>query len=440
MNQAIKQRIDELLKERDNSNVCISLDWLSLYFKHQLKFEKSYQEGDQIVLTEDCYLLEINRPTLHFTTHFVLFYKNEECAHVLCNSRNEKFFAGDVVKVDFVNHTLYSGQWVEIYELLQNFGLVYHAAGRVDIAIDGVNYLQELLNIYAKQSVRNRTMILKNSSELRARFHAKVLNTKTMLFENFNIGAHGGNKMITVYNKSLEIVKSGKKYIQDFWLKNGVIQPSEQIDLPHQSEQLKKAEKRGKETFYLKGYRNVYRFELRLKSESIKEIEGFSIKMLLTPEGLANIVRTHCKKYFEACFNDNRNVTKCTPFDLLPYNKLNARVIAKIQRVEKGGLYKAKLTVHGLIQDVYKGNVNSWNYNESIEVIFDRVAKYNLWDWLEMKLPEWDRLYINFVHKDRINDVTIIKNRIAELVEQYTRRDSYNDAINNDQASATASF
>lgn len=434
---SILPQVNDLLKDRDSTKVCIALDWLSLYFKHADAFKAEYEEGDIITINPDCYLLAIDRPTLHFNTHFVLFYKMEEAAHVLLNSRNEKFFKRDIIKVDFTNHTLYSSIWQNVYQALLDYGLMYHTAGRVDIAIDGVNYLQKLLNLYAKQSADNKEILLKNSSEIRARFSAKVLNNKTMLFENFNIGSAGGNKMITVYNKSLEIVKSGKQYIQEYWLKNGVV---EQLsDLQLQENEISKAEKRGYETFHLPGYQNIYRFEIRLKSEAIKEIKDFTPAMLGSAAGLANIVRTHCRKYFEGLYNDGAKVTDCTPFDLLPYDQLSAVIIAKIERQERDGIYKAKMTIHGIIQDLYKGYIKHENTNEVIETIFDRVARYNLAEYLNRKLKEWHSKYRGNISRERQHEVIILINHIEAINAGYLKETALL-ADNHNQAGATANF
>lgn len=437
MDLSLKTTVEGFVKEIEDCSVTIALDWLSVYFTHQAIFSEKYTEGDEIKINDDIYLLEINRPTLHFNSHFVLFYKKEQCAHILLNSKNEVFFKKDVVKVEFSNHTLYSGVWIEVYNALEAFSLKYKGVGRVDIAIDGVNYLHKMLNLYAKQTVQNRTIILKNSSEIRARFSAKVLNNKTMLFENFNIGAQGGTKMITVYNKSLEIVKSGKTYIQEFWLRNGILKQAANLDTLQK--ELNTLEKKGLETFHLTGYENIYRFELRLKSEAIKEIEDFDIDMLKDSQGLANIVRTHCRKYFDMCWNDHSNITKCSSFDILPYNKLNAKVINKIARVEKDGTYKAKMTIHGLVQDIYKGYTMQFNTNEILETIMDRVSKYRLSDWLHRKLGEWEIKYKKFVAHDRTNDVTIIIARIYTMNDQLVE-DAQALADRHDQPYSTAQF
>jgi hypothetical protein len=427
-----RKQIDELIEKQANGTFCISLDWLSMYFKNTGFFEEEYTEGCEIIINEDIVLTAINRPTLHFNTHFVLFYKKEECAHVLMHSKNELFFAKDVVKVEFTNHTLYSGVWQIIYDNLNRKGLKYSSCSRIDIAIDGVGYLQEMLNIYAKQNKNNESILLKNNSEKRSIFSAKVLNPKTRLFENFNIGSSGGNKMITIYNKSLEIVKSGKNYIQEFWLKNGVV--NKLADLNAQIQYLKSKEKRGTQAYYIEGQENIYRFEIRLKSESIKEIKKFSIDLLKTPEGLISIVRTHCRKYFEACYNDNENVSRCTNINLLPYDKFGGKLLSKIERVEKDGLYKAKLSIHGIVQDLYKGYIEEFRTNEAIEMIRDRVSKYKLESYLEKKLPEWQAKYKKFIDKSRTETLNFIIKEIGNSTE------TEDTAERNGNAYATAAF
>lgn len=425
-------KLDILISEQERGNYSICLDWLSMYFKNLGLFEKEYTEGDEIILTDDIVLTAINRPTLHFNTHFVLFYKKEECAHVLTGSKNEVFYKKDIVKVDFKNHTLYSGVWQNIYDVLITKGLRYSSCGRIDIAIDGVGYLHRLLNIYSKQDLGEEIILLKNNSEKRSIFSAKVLNPKTRLFENFNIGSSGGNKMITVYNKSLEIIRSGKDYIQEFWLKNGVIESK--CDLKVQAAAIAKIEKKGNVVYNVPNTKNIYRFEIRLKSESIKEIKNFSIEMLKSPQGLISIVRTHCRKYFEAVKNDNENITRCTNIDLLPYDKFGGQLIEKIKRVEKDGTYKAKLTIHGIIQDLHKGYMDDFRVNEAIEIIRDRVSKYKLESYLEHKLPEWEKKYKKFVDKNRRVTVETILTEINSTISTAELADIHG------QSYATAAF
>lgn len=427
----IKNNIERLLNEKETSNFTISLDWLALYFKSAGVFKEKYEEEDVIIINENMYLLEINRPTLHFNTHFAIIFKKEECGHVLMHPRNELFFKKDTVKVEFANHTLYSGHWQQIYADLEKYGLKYQGASRIDIAIDNVGYLYELMNLYAKQTPDNRTMILKNSSESRAFFSAKVLNTTNMMFQNFNIGSSGGNKMVTIYNKSLELVRSGKDYIQEYWRKNGIIEQKEDL------ESLQKTVK--KTDTHLAGRRNIYRFEIRLKSESIKEIENFNIEMLTTAKGLAGIVKTHTRKYFDACYFDNKNISLCTPIELLPLDKLGAQTIEKIARQENDGKYKAKLTVHSIIQDLHKGYIRHFAINEAIETLIDRVIKYKLQKYYNDHIEQWQRKYGMMVEPERFNQVYLIINEISKRVAEISAQDD-NLGRRNEQPDSTAAF
>lgn len=433
MDLILKEKVNACLEAKKQSKVSIVLDWLSLYFNQKDIFCKEYEPGDTVKVNDDLYLVWIDQPTLHFLTHFVIVYKKEECGHLLCNSRNEKFFPKEVVKVDFANHTLYSGQWFELYEQLQQWHLVYRSASRIDIAIDGVQYLYELMNIYAKQNPDNRTISLKNSSQSRAIFSAKVLDTKSMNFQNFNIGSSGGNKMVTIYNKSLELIKSGKDYIQDYWLKNGVIDTKNDLE--------KAAKKLSKNEIVGKGSEDIYRFELRLKSEAIRVIEGFRPEILTTGQGLAGIVKTHTSKYFDMYWNDNENVSRCTGIEILPLEKLEAININKVERQQTGGMYKAKLSIHLTIENIHKGYsyLQKYAYNEAIEMIFQNVEAYRLSDYLRDKLPEWKRDYRYLIDDDRLNEVIFVLAEIEKQNALYQSSDS-ELASRHDQADATANF
>ena len=439
-----KKYINSLIKEIDTNPVTIALDWLSFYFTHAMFFNEQVSEGDTKIINDKCYLLWIDRPTLHFNKHLVIIYNNTECGRILYASRNEKFFKSDVCKVEFINHSLYSGVWIEVYNLLIEQGLVYKAASRIDIAIDGVGYLKKLMNVYAKQTKEKQIIRLKNSSQTRARFSAKVLNPSSMEFEGFHIGTGTGNKMITIYNKSLEIIKSGKTYIQEYWKANGLIE--ELQDFSEFEKQIEEIEDRGYDVVNLDQLRatahndnDIYRFELRMKSEAIKEIQNFTPEMLMAKGGLASIVKLHCKNYFELTWCNDSNQTRCKGIEVLPYKRLEAIPITKIARVEKDGLYKAKMTIHGIVSDIYNGGIQKKNFNESVEMVIDRVERYQLNDYLDRKLIEWGNKYAPAVDEKRLNDVIIVLSEIKHRNGQL--KDSIKDLSDRHrQAGATAWF
>jgi hypothetical protein len=457
MDKKLHSKILELQEQAENEPVSITLDWLSLYYTQNEHFATSIKDGYSVKISDNCYLRGEDRPTLHFNSFLKLIYHGEECATLLLNSKSEKFFAKAVVKVEVKNHALYSGAWIDLLAELENFGLRYKSAGRIDIAIDGLNSMHEMLNLYAQQNLGNKTLMLKNSSTARARFAAKVFNPATMLFENFNIGGSGGNKMITIYNKSLEIVKSGKKYIQEYWLRNGLIDGLQ--DLDKQAAQIEKYEAKGYETFHMEGFKNIYRFEIRLKSESIKEIENFTLDMLKTASGMASIVKLHCVKFFEPILNDAAKTNDCSAVNIIPFKRLMAVPLSKINRVETTGLYKAKMLLHGLIEDIYKSYVAVDKHYEIVASIFDRVERYKLADYLDNKMDEWERDYASSMPKEDIpmirTTLGVIQSHLADYKSKYKMREDDADllwdariqklkdddlAARHEQAGATAAF
>lgn len=430
MDKRLINRIDGLKRQAETERVTIALDWLSIYFTQSGQFSEKIEDGDNVQVNDNFYLVAINRPTLHFNSMFQVIQDGEEVATILVNSKNEKFFEKNVVKVEIKNHALYSGAWMDVVDVLQKFGLRYKSCGRIDIAIDGMNTMHQLLNLYAKQTVNNKTLQLKNSSQSRARFSAKVLNPQTMLFENFNIGGSGGNKMITIYNKSLDIVKTGKKYIQEYWLRNGII--GELEDLDKQASEIEKWEAKGFETFHLAGYKNIYRFEIRLKSESIKEIEEFGLEMLMSSSGLAGIVKLHCGKFFEPILCDDPKPCYCSPVNIIPFKRLRAVKLEKIARVETDGLYKAKITIHGIIQDIYRCRIEEGKEGDCVTAIMDRVDRYKLGHYLDNKIDEWDRRYrsgIEKKHFKRVEDnlYLVLKKLHDYLIENYGTKEVSED-------------
>ena len=483
MDKTIMRKIVAIEKQAKNEAVTIAIDWLSIYFIQSGQFPEHISDGDSLhvsyydgfkkeqVTIDNIYLVGINKPTLHFNSMYSIILDGEEVGALLLNSKNAKFFDKNIVKLEIKNHALYSGAWIDVVENLQKFGLRYKACGRIDIAIDGMNSMHQLLNLYAKQNLYNKTLQLKNSSESRAIFSAKVHNPKTMLFENFNIGGNGGNKMITVYNKSLEIVKSGKKYIQEFWLRSGII--SELQDIDKQAEALKEWEPKSFETFHLEGFSNIYRFEIRLKSESIKEIENFYLSMLMDSVGLASIVKMHCAKFFEPILCDDPKPIRCTAVEIIPFERLCAVKLNKIARVETDGVYKAKVGIHGIVQDLYRGRIEKGKIDECISTIMDRVTRYRLAYYIDNKLDEWHKRYsgsivaedVQFVEDSMCKILSLIIPMVADRYKEIAIEDYFsawdmriNKAKNegknigflkvkkddlakrNDQSEATASF
>jgi hypothetical protein len=481
-----EKRFGFIKNEIKNKKITVVIDWLAVYFKdYYFNVEKMVDTEGIAYLTEDLFYKLENGGTQHFKNRFYVFYKNEHAATIMTTPVNETQIKKEVIKIDFVNHTFYSGVVWQVYDLLVDcLSLEYKSVSRLDIAIDGMNWIHKALNIFAKQNIKNQIVQLKNSSTKRARFNAKVLNPKTMLYENFNIGHLGAYKMITVYNKSLELLLSGKTYIQDYWKLNGVV--NNLVDIEGLRSFAKKTHKitlKNKKDSNVDNFEDVdldveklmslltdeekikfnvntesvYRFELRLKGNCIAEIENFSIDMLRTVSGLMSILKLHTTRFFELYDCSRVKIKDCKKIDLIPFEKFEIVELTRIRRVETDGLYKAKLTIHGLIQDVFKGYVKDILITEAVSLVMDRINKYNIADWLIMNMPKYEADYSNFIDESRFDIVYSFWEDLKHNLEKLKQSEGniktefahkhYTEMVNmaqlandNHQAMATAMF
>lgn len=362
------------------------LDWLAVNFKDpDHKVPEAESADDVIKITEAITLKYFGKGNEHYKFIWHLLYNGEHLVNLLSHTRNEKFVKKDMVKVEFKNHLLYTTDlWTVYDDVVSTFQLVYKNISRVDIAIDGLNYLVGFVNAYTKQSSANKVVELKG----RGRFKSNLLHKPSMYYNSFQLGSLK-KKQVTIYNKSQELVKSGKDYIQRFWLKNGIAR--ELLPLEMLAKALK-GKKDQEDVYHLEGYENIYRFELRLTGEMILEIKDFHISFLRDPNKLMSIVRRLNENFFHFIDHCRLDNSKCPDIDLLPYNQFSIEPI-ELQRVEcRTDLYKTKLSIKKNVHQLYLGNLSPDNYSAAEMLIFD-VNNYDLKEWFGKKFPEWHKEY-----------------------------------------------
>ena len=288
--KATVELFDKFKAINENANsckVCINLDWLSVSFRDENdKIPAPNCEDEIIQFSPTITLKNYGKGNEHYKHCWHVLYKGEHLATIMCHTRNQKFVPLRVLKIDFKNHLLYTSSLWPLYdELVLLFNLQYKNVSRVDIAIDGLNYLMDFINLYVKQVKGKKAVEMKG----RARLNCKVFDRRLTDYQNFNIGT--GRKVVTMYNKSLDIVKTGKDYIQQMWLNNGICKQLLPLDI------LAKAINDDK--IYLDGFENIYRFEVRLKSDMIKSIVGFEISWLKNPDMLMSMVKRMNESFFD---------------------------------------------------------------------------------------------------------------------------------------------
>lgn len=358
--------------------VAVTLDWLSVIFIDNGGRIPEPEDGGVYQVTDTITLVYTGKGNEHYKYIYNVHYRGEHLASIVCHTRNEKFVRKGVVKVDFKNHLLYTdGLWNFYDELVGVFSLEYKNIARVDIAMDGMGHLIALMNRYVKQDRESKFLEMKG----RPRFDSKLLDRKTMLYQNFHVGATAASKRITIYNKSLEIVRSGKDYIQDFWKLNGMT--GEKMDLKALEKEITD------DTTELQGRENVYRFEMRLKGEAVKEIENFSMELLQTPAGLVSILKLMTRGFFEFVMLTDSCLTRCEAVDVIPFDRFEIIPLKKAVRRERDDLYKTKLSIKKNVRQLYTGKLDPEDLMVKQMLHFD-IDNFRLYEWFRKKMVrEW---------------------------------------------------
>lgn len=319
-----------------------------------------------------------------------VLYLGEHLATMLTHTKNEKFVRKGVVKVDFKNHLLYTGMLWQFYdELTGSLNLQFKNVSRVDIAIDGLDHIIRFVNKYLKQTRQNKVVELVGRGTIRA----AALDRNTMLYHSFKLGANGSRKQVTIYNKTKEIIKSQKDYIQKFWKANGI--HFEELPLAEMLAALKKGED---EPMNVAGVKNIFRFELRLTGEYIQEMqvkkaetgewEFFKIDWLKTSDGMMSIVHRACENFFEFVLKTYKENCKCKRLELIPFSKFEIFPI-ELQPVKRADdLYKTKLSIKKNVRQLFFGVLQPSDYMATEALVFD-VNNYDLKEWFAKNLFTW---------------------------------------------------
>jgi len=366
--------------------VSVNIDWLSFMCECLL----NEPEKDQPPTFLDHMVVELSsKPGIQlFKYSWNVYRGGEKVAMVHTHTRQEKIIKPGTAKVEISNNVLYSNEVLEVIDDVMNACkmTVIKNLTRIDISIDGVSHIHKFLNQYIRQpktrAIPELQTIGKSEREQRikmkgkAALHAKMFNKKSGMFDAFKIGA--SRKCVVLYNKTSELERSHKEYIREAWERAG-------LDVT----------------------KDVWRCEVRLSSEAIKDIDGgFDLKRMYDPNYLLQVFKTQCNNFFEFVDMEGQtNVTCGRIIDLLQFEKLKVPLLARVPRAVIDGAYKAKMAIHNGIKDVlhnlhsvkqridFVNQEISYNVQAALTHVADNINRYNLRRWYEKKLPVWNLLY-----------------------------------------------
>jgi hypothetical protein len=354
-------------REYENCTICV--DWFEVFCKSEviIKNEQTYYKNllppivsGELYQVGDVYLKYVGYGTAMYLYLFDVIIEGEKVATLQAYPRGE-VIAKDCLSFKLNNSILYADYWVNIViEITEKLQLTVNNVTRLDIAIDGLNYLILFLNMYAKQPLNDKKVHLKG----KAKFDCKNQNHNSMNFESFTLGTLKSDKQISLYLKSKELEVSNKKYIETFWRENGMTK-----DI-------------------------VYRLELRLQSKSIREIENFDYKRLNEPYYLASIFKTQTNNYFHfITHTGQKNKTREHTIEVINFENLGGELLPKLKRGKTEDRYKAKLLIHLTQKLLLRGEIPKEKEKHNKKIIKENIARYQLEDWYSVKIEDWKRDY-----------------------------------------------
>jgi hypothetical protein len=359
--------------KKSNKKPVINLDWLEFFGEGYLPLPRSKpkMEPEDFIhkLSDDVYLHYKGHGTGFFNAAFEIHMGQEVFGTILAHPRsrkqgmNEKSFQ---LKIE--NHMLYTDYWLD---MLNHFtfllDLELKSVTRCDIAIDGVEGVEAMLNLYYKQSSENKYINMHG----RAKFTPHSINAKSMTAKSFSIGSGKSEKIVSVYCKSDEIEISNKSYIRSFWERSGL-----QTELNSK----------------------VHRIEMRFRSKALKMIKDFDYEKLIDKEYLSSLVKTGCKGFFEFSWNNNARLDRQSKIHLIPWDLLGGTLLEKNRKPEVSDRYKAKLSIHLSEKLILRQKIRHAELEAGMRHHINFLVHfYELEDWYKRKVEEWREDYKSLV-------------------------------------------
>lgn len=350
------QNYKTLLSKVNETRYTIALDRLHFYCVGNKFSETTIKLGEFV---------------LSHKGHGTSFYENSydvleggiKVATFNCSPRSNKIMKAEASHLEIENSLLYTNFWLSVVEdITSSIGLQIKSYSRLDLAIDGLNYIPEFLNIYARQAPQQKIFHCLG----RAKWNSLVLDHAALKYKAFKIGSNTSEKQITVYNKTKELEQSNKNYIRHYWEKNGIATDGE-----------------------------VWRVEMRLKGKEINLIKHLSIQQLNNSKMMEQVFYNKAKKFFEFTYNDNdTNVTRQDRVKLINFKKEVMEPLEFAEKPHTDGRYKAKLALHEHSKCLITGYAGTdEERNTMVESIEFGIRKYELKEWYEKRLPDWINLY-----------------------------------------------
>jgi len=314
--------------------------------------------GDSFSLDEGYIVFQLTLPngTRHYQRGFNIWIDGFDFGQILVAPRNPKILQGSPVQFKIYNNVLYEKQWIDRFTQLRS-AMEYDVASytRVDIAIDGYNYLDIWEKVLSEEIKRVGRPV---------KINPYLIDGEKLRLTGVDIGSKTSDKRVTVYEKGLRIETDNKKYIKEAWRENG-----------------------------LDNLEDVQRIELKMKSKCISGMPEFKYQFLDDPVFLASICRTQFTRFYEFVdmneyVSSGKNASRVDRIDFIDWEKAKGVLLEKKTTKPVSEVYRAKLGCKSDYEMYYLSGNGAF-----LEMAEERAAWHSLEDWLESRKQRWHDLF-----------------------------------------------
>lgn len=206
--------LNEQKKVEKTNMYSLCADWVEIICKSENPIELDY-----INFTNSNIIVE--KISVHNNPNFRNLHRihvdDQEVCEIFSTANNSKHGRNEV-SVKISNSLLYTANWVNyLRKIVNSFHLEFIRMARLDIALDGQD-LMKLDNVLNKYTKSHTIQINNDAIKILPFGFDKI----THRWSGWSIGKQKSGISARFYNKSVEIISSGKGYAESFWQKNGI--------------------------------------------------------------------------------------------------------------------------------------------------------------------------------------------------------------------------
>lgn len=280
-----------------------------------------------------------------YTDYYEIYHRKKKFGVMLANSRDHRLMPLDDIQIQVINNKLYEGNWLQdMQEMMHNINAEWHNFTRLDIAVDGGDFL----SIYDRW--RNKKVLKVGRAAV------NVYHNNKGDVSGFYIGMSKSKKRMKIYNKSGELNKSNKTYIPKYWKLHGIT-----------------------------GETTVERLELTIRNEESKKYKDIDWRKLDQPGHLASIMRSNMDKFCDFRIpNGGKNIARMEKLQLVDWEGLKGEFLPKDTTRPTTEIFSAKVTIKKLFESHCVSQQQVF-----FDVAFEIAINSDLVEYFSKMQPVW---------------------------------------------------